>query len=309
MAHPLPPLRTLEAFEAAFRLQSYSRAGDELGVTHGAISHRIRELEALCGRTLFRRSGNEMIPTDEARALVVPVRDALSILRHTFPAPDKRAIRVSVLPSFASRWLVPRLGAFRKAHPQIGIELDARLDHAEIGPGGVDGAIRYGSGTWPDLRAERIASERLTAVCTPDYRSRHHLSQPADLGRCTLLRNAWQPWLPWLRAAGLDLPEPQTGPRYADAGLLIEAAAAGEGVALARTLLAAPDLDAGRLIRLWDVEIEDSFAYFLVRAPERAANDRSIDAFRDWLVSDLGVRCSAERSSHPPAHDGRRGVR
>lgn len=293
MPHSLPPLRSLQAFEAAFRHQSYSRAADELGVTHGAISHRIRELEAFHGHRLFLRTGNEMVPTAAARQLVPQVREALEILHRAFPriTGKRRTLRISVLPSFASRWLVPRLRAFRDAHPAIAVELDARLDHAKIGPDGVDAAIRYGDGDWPNLRAERIATETLFAVCAPEYRDRSGLSGPADLERCVLLRHSWQPWTPWLQAAGSQLADPRDGPVFADAGLLIEAAAAGEGIALARSLLVQPDLAAGRLVKLWDVEVTDQRAYFFVRRNGRSNNERALDTFRDWLFSALQQDC------------------
>ncbi|SFJ92138.1 DNA-binding transcriptional regulator, LysR family [Bosea sp. OK403] len=284
----LPSIQSLRAFEAAFRWQSYSRAGDELGLTHGAVSHRIRDLEARTGHVLFRRVGNEMLPTDEARRLMLRVREALAILNEAFASPlrdrARRTIKLSVLPSFASRWLVPRLNLFRDAHPEIAIELDSRLDHAELGPSGVDAAIRYGPGGWPGLRAEPLARETLLAVCAPRYRERLHLASTPDILRCVLLRHSWQPWAPWLRAAGLPLKQHDDGPGYADAGLLIDAAIAGEGVALARGILVKPEIAAGRLVALGDVRIRDEHAYHLVRPLGTSRLDPAIDAFRDWMV-------------------------
>lgn len=297
----IPSLQTLRAFEAAARLESYSQAARELGLTHGAISHRIRELEAETGVKLFKRQGLHMVPTLQARALVEPVREALGILGKAFAKqpqqPVRHKIMVSVLPSFASRWLVPRLRAFRALRPDIDVQLDARLDVARVGEGGIDAAIRYGRGGWPGVRAERLAGELVFAVCAPDYQERMALTVPADLARCVLLRNIWQPWEPWLRAAGAALPEPTSGPTYSDAGLLLEAAAAGEGVALARGLLAQADLRSGRLIRLFDTEIPSPSAYFLVRPGSSRPADAAVDAFGAWVAEELRASCIVNKDT------------
>lgn len=280
----IPSLQTLRALEAAARLGSYTRAAAELGLTHGAISHRLRALEETLGHPLFTREGNGMRPTPEALRLLVPVREALGLLALAFP-PARAAqaiLRVSLLPSFASRWLTPRLGAFRAAHPDIDVRIDARLELAEIGPGGVDCAIRYGKGGWPGVRAERLAGEVLFPVCAPGYRAAHGLEAPADLARAVLLRHDRQLWGPWLRAAGVALAEPAGGPLFSDTGLLLDAAIAGEGVALARARLVEGDLAGGRLVRLSDIAADDSQSYWFVRS--QSADSAAVDAFARWIA-------------------------
>lgn len=281
----LPSMQSLRAFEAAARHQSYSAAAAEIGVTHGAISHRIRDLETQLGVTLFRRSGREMLPTRAAVTLQAQVREALAMLSRAVPDDARvgqRRLVVGVHPSLAIRWLVPRLGAFLREHQDLDVEVRSTADLGEFLGQGVDVAIRYGAGAWPNAARERLAGEVLFPVCTPEYRDRHRLRRPADLARCHLLRHAWQPWSPWLRAARVRLPEPDKGLLLSDSGMLLEAALAGEGVALARSLFAADDLARGRLLRLFDVSVADTYAYYLLWPAGMPLNDAAA-AFRDWL--------------------------
>ncbi|MBV6416391.1 MAG: Glycine cleavage system transcriptional activator [Steroidobacteraceae bacterium] len=288
-------MQTLRAFEAAARLESYSGAAQELGVTHGAISHRIRELEAQLGITLFRRAGRNMTPTREAVTLFAQVRESLGLLQRVFPdvahtTPGRLVI--SVHPSFATRWLVPRIGSFLRTVPGLAVEVRSVADLGDFLSHGVDVAIRYGAGTWANATGERVAGEILFPVCTPAYRDAHRIRTPSDLRRCRLLRHAWQPWQPWLRAARLRFKEPTGHLTVSDTAMLLEAAAAGEGVALARSLFAVDDLARGRLVRLFDIEAEDAFGYYLtwhLGAPLSPAGA----TFRDWLRTEI----SAPRSS------------
>jgi LysR family glycine cleavage system transcriptional activator len=286
---PLPSLQTLRALDAAALLGSYTRAADALGLTHGAVSHRIRALELQLGTPLFERRGNGMIATAEAMRVLVPVREALGLLALAFPeaAEARSVLKVSTLPSFASRWLAPRLGAFRAGHPEIDLRIDARLELAEIGLGGVDCAVRYGSGNWSGVRAERLGGEWLFPVCTPAYREAHGLHTPGDLARATLLRHDRQLWTPWLRAAGIVRPEPSGGPLFSDTGLLLDAAIAEEGVALARARLVEGDLVSGRLVRLFDIAAKDRQSYWLVRS--QTADSAAVAAFARWIAGAFAV--------------------
>lgn len=281
----IPSTTTLIAFEAAARHRSYSRAAEELGLTHGAISQRIRELESQHGERLFERVGKAMEPTDAAHVLLAQVRPALDLLDRAFvpQAGMRHTLRLSVLHSFAARWLLPRLPDFRQRHPEIDLQIDASTVLARRGDG-FDLAIRYGPGGWPQVQATRLCGERLHVVCTATYRDAHRLGSPLDLQRATLLRNPWQPWTPWLRAAGLPDDEPCTGPSYSDAGLVLQAASRGEGVALARELLVQDALREGELVSPFDLTVQDSYAYFLVQFERSTAHS---DAFRAWLTAQL----------------------
>ncbi len=284
----LPSLQTLRAFEAAARLKSYSRAAEELGLTHGAVSHRIRELELRLGVTLFRRAGNTMQLTPDGQQLEAQVRQGLSILEQAFPPPKgavskaQRHVVITSVPSLASTWLFARLSQFRADHPEIDIELRVTEALNDYRKEGIDLGVRLGAGGWPGLHSVKLFDEALTPVCTPEYRDKHNLSTPADLERATLLRNPWTPWTRWFRAADLDWPEPTTGPKFDDGPLLLRAALAGQGIALGRQWLAIDEIRAGRLVTPFNIAVRDDFAYWLCWPTGR---NPSPDAarFRDWL--------------------------
>ncbi len=289
----LPPIQSLRAFEAAARHLSYSRAAEELSLTHGAISHHIGRLEKeLGGVRLFVRDGQRMLLTHAGQVFVIEVRQGLRLLMEavenarTRPRRNgaNRALSVSVLPSLAARWLVPRLADFQATHPQIDIAIHPTSTLAALdGRDGIDLAIRYGPGKWYGLNAGLLMKSFIFPVCSPGFLSRMAINSSEDLLRSTLLRNPRQKWRPWFLAAGLDVVEPAQGPVYDDAGLLLQAAAAGQGIALARSALAADDLSAGRLVRLSDVEIEDDYGWFLVWREPLHADRAEFDAFTTWL--------------------------
>lgn len=283
----IPSLQTLRAFDAAGRLQSYSRAGEELGLTHGAVSRRIRDLEALTGERLFERQGNRMVPTREGVRLLEQVRNALGLLESIFIVPASRSrqrVTISLFPALA-RWLVPRLGSLRRQLPDLDMKFDLSAQIVDLGHG-IDAAIRYGAGSWPDTQSRRLATEILFPVCTPAYRTEHGLQEPADLLRCTLLRHPWHSWASWFQAAGVAAGEPPAGPEYSDSSMLIEAAIAGEGVALGRGLGVADALRAGSLVRPFSISIPDERSYFFVTPLIR--RDPVIDAIEAWVAAELG---------------------
>jgi DNA-binding transcriptional LysR family regulator len=295
MALRLPPLQSLLAFEAAARLQSYTRAAEDLNLTHGAISHAIRGLEARLGIQLFQREGRRMVPTPEGQALATKIRYGLRLLESAFilefPHKEKRHIKVSVLPAFAGRWLVPRLHHFTATHPDIVLDLHpsvelARLDEQD----GIDVAIRYGPGGWPHLRQDKLIDEHVFPVCSPAYKAGELPEHPSDLRDCTLLRYLREAWSPWFAAAGLDWPEPKEGPAYRDASLLLDAAVAGQGVALARRALVSEDLRTGRLCRPFALEVPGEYAYWFV-SRSKDALDPGIEIFRHWMLTEATLFC------------------
>lgn len=273
-------------------MQSYSRAARELALTHGAISHRIRELEMRMGCKLFLRSGNRMELTPQGQELLASVRSGLRLLERAFEPVSRSEVKplvVSVLPVFASSWLVSRLSAFRKRHPEIPIELQVTTELARVGEDGTDAAIRYGPGGWPDVEARWLHTDVIYPVSAPQYARDFSISKPSDLASCTLLRTPWQPWSPWFDAAGLDWPEPATGPHYPDSSLLLRAAIAGEGVALSRNLLVLDEIERGGLCRLFDTQIADANSFFLVWSTTTKRKD-DIAAFGDWLEAMMPER-------------------
>ncbi len=291
MSRGLPPLRALRAFEAAARHLSFTKAGAELFVTQAAVSHQIRALEEDLGVRLFRRMNRRLMLTEEGQRYLPAVSRAFDLLReattalraHDIPGP----LTVSVLPSFAARWLVPRLGRFFARHPDIDLRIDPSVAICDFAQGDVDVGIRYGRGDYPGLRADRLLDEDIFPVCSPLLKAGPPgLHRPEDLRHHTLLHDdSHADWRTWLLAAGVDGVDPERGTIFTDSSMLIQAAIAGQGVALARGVLVADALAAGRLVRPFRLSLPAEFAYYFVY-PERVAAHPKVRAFRDWLLEE-----------------------
>lgn len=281
----LPPLNAVRAFEAAARRGSFTAAAAELGVSHAAISRHVRGLEARLGVPLLRREGRGLAPTEAGEAFAAVVADAFDRLSQgmvTIAAFAGRGrLRLSVEPAFAGRWLVARLGAFRDRHPGIDVELDPTQRLADFRTDQTDLAIRYGRGGWPGVVAERLVRVMDYPVCAPALAAA--LAAPADLKRQTLLHDeSAQTWALWLAAAGVTDIDATRGPRFHDVALALDAAAAGQGVAMGDDVLCARDIAAGRLVRLFDIEVPRNW-YWLVM-PEGRRLSPAAGAFRSWLL-------------------------
>lgn len=291
MRRRLPPLNALLAFEAAARHLSFTEAAEELYVTQAAISHQVKALEEHLGVKLFRRLNRALRLTDEGQAYLPAVREALDRLNEAtarLRASDVRGtLTVSVLPSFAARWLVPRLGRFREIHPEIDVRVAPTAELVDFARTDVDVGIRYGRGQYPGLKADRLLEEEIFPVCSPALLTGPSpLRQPQDLCHYTLLHDERHDgWRAWLLAAGVEGVDPTRGPIFTDSGMLIQAAVAGQGVALGRQALAAADLRAGRLVRIFDLNLPTEFAYYFV-CPEATADWPKIRAFREWLLAE-----------------------
>ena len=241
----LPPFFALRALEAAARHRSYSRAAEELAVTHGAVSQQIRRLEAELGARLFERRGNAMIPTPDAQRLAVEVAGAMGVLKNAVAEFHAAAVAdplvISLDTQFANRWLAPRLQ--RMLADPAGANLEIRVEErrADFVTDGVDMAVRYGAGRWDGVDAVHLFSETLVPVCSPEFLARHRLETPADLLDVPLLHHGHRPWGLWFRAVGLEAPRQQRMV-FEDSLMLIEAAAQGIGAALARSALVEPEL-------------------------------------------------------------------
>lgn len=291
----LPPLNALRAFEAAGRYLSFSKAADELAVTPAAISHQIKALEEWLGVALFKRLNRAVMLTDEGQSYVVGVREGLAMINASTEKLMKQdlagALTVSTLPSFAVRWLLPRLSRFREEYPEIDVRLSATDHLTDFNREDVDLVIRYGSGNYPGLRTDKFLTEdRLFPVCSPVLlEGKHPLKQPEDLTHHTLLHDDLRiDWETWLAAADVKGIDPKKGPSFNDSSMVLTAAMAGHGVALGRSVLAADDLAAGRLVKPFDVEIKAGNAYFIV-CPVESADRPRIVKFRNWLLKEATV--------------------
>ena len=294
MARRLPPLNALRAFEAAARHLNFTRAAAELNVTQAAVSHQVKALEERLGLALFRRLNRKLFLTDAGQAFFPPVRDAfdgLAAATERLRTGDSTgALTVSVLPSLAARWLVPRLGRFRVKHPDIDLRLDPTLGLTDFGREDVDLAIRMGGGDYPGLHTTRLMGENIFPVCSPALLDGPHpLRGPDDLRHHTLLHDEvhgeWRAWLKVIGVAGVD---PARGPIFTDSSMLTEAAMQGQGVALGRGNLVGDALAAGRLIKPFDVSLPHKWAYYVV-CPEARAERPKVKAFREWLLAEAGA--------------------
>lgn len=269
MTTRIPPLPALRAFESVARQGSLRLAAEELHVTHGAVSHQIKFLQQALGVELVVRQGRGVVLTPAGQRLAPALGDALSRLAQVIEAaqPDAqdKPLRISVLPSFAAKWLLPRLSAFMAEHPDIALTLDANMSVVNLHNTGIDLAFRYGPGQWPGVQAERLIGEEMLAVCSPSYRKGKLPTRPRDLLRHPLLRDeSTRAWHDWFRAAGVSGAVPKPSMAYSDAGLLLQAVLAGQGVALVRSVLAHDDIAAGRLVVLPGPRLPAAYAYYVV---------------------------------------------
>jgi LysR family transcriptional regulator, glycine cleavage system transcriptional activator len=287
----LPSLNALKAFEAAARHQSFTKAAQELCVTQGAVSHQVKALEAELGCRLFNREHRRLIITSAGQSYLVVVRDAFDRLalgtENLLQRHNAGALTVSTSPNFASKWLVHRLGRFAEQHPTIDLRVAATLQHIDFAREDFDLAIRHGDGNWPGLHVTRLCAEELFPVCSPTLvRGRHALRLPVDLKHHTLLHiNERRDWGTWLEAANVTDADFSRGPVFNQASMAIDAAIDGQGVALARSALAAWDLGAGRLVRPFALALKAPYAYWIV-CPKPTAALSKIATFREWLLAE-----------------------
>ncbi|MER8593891.1 transcriptional regulator GcvA [Mesorhizobium sp. M1182] len=292
MPRKLPPLTTLPSFEAAARLLSFSKAAEELHVTHGAISRAIKNLEDQLGVQLFERGTRSVSLTAVGEPYARAVREALAQLATATAAATARysssTLNVSTSDGFAGRWLVPRLYRFHRAHGDVDVRVSTSGKLTNFLGDGIDVAVRYGNGNYPGLTSEFLTGEEVFPVCSPKLlEGAHPLRTPEDLKHHTLIRDSFPiDWATWLASAGVEGVDPQSGITFDSATFAMESAAQGEGVVLGRTMLVAADLAAGRLVRPFGHALKSPSSFYFVYPPE-AIRQRKVKAFRDWLLSEV----------------------
>lgn len=286
----LPPLGAVRAFEAAARHLHFTRAADELAVTQAAISHQVRQLEEWLGQPLFERRGRVLALTPTGAAYLndlTPALDRIAAASATARRPANGPVRMSVLPSLASRWLMPHLPALQAAHPEIDLQLTTTAELWDGKDTRFDLGLRSGPGGWPGLNSALLATEILSPVCSPAQRQALPTPcTPADLLGHRLLHDTPKGnWSRWFSAAGHpDLAVP-AGLNLSDSALALQAAADGQGIALGRLFLAAGDLRAGRLLMPCpQLRIPNDYAYWLVWPARHDANP-AITAVREWICA------------------------
>lgn len=290
--HRVPSLNALRFFEAAARRLSFTAAAQELCVTQGAVSQRVKALEDELGELLFHRRKGGLALTQAGERLSLGVRDAIERIRAALDGDARpRPLKVSVLPSFATCWLLPRLHRLAERHPMTHVELLAQGEVVDLRETGIDLAIRFGPGRYPNLVTERLMGDSLVPVCAPSLLARHGDPRaPGDLARMPILHDApterdgsGTDWASWLSQVGCPHVQLDRGQRFSQADLAIDAAARGLGVALARVSLISEHLAAGRLVRLSLPELPTSYAYHLAWREEAGAGT---EALRAWLSSE-----------------------
>ncbi len=308
----LPPLNALRVFEAAARHLSFTKAAEELHVTPGAVSQQIKALEDFLQTPVFRRQKRALLLTDEAQASLPVLRegfDKLSEAGNILSAKaDSGRLTVSVAPSLASKWLVPRLDRFQAAHPDIDVWVSADMEVVDFAVEDVDLAIRYGIGRYQGLVVEHLMAEKIVPVCSPQLlTSDHPLKTPEDLVHHTLLHDSspdkdesCPTWPMWLKAAGVCHKQGERGLKFNQSSLVIEAAVAGKGVALAKSALALADLEAARLVIPFDLTTPTDFSYSIVHPPSKSSSP-AVKAFAAWLKEEAALTVDASEAQEAAA--------
>ncbi|MDF3933314.1 LysR substrate-binding domain-containing protein [Pseudomonas citronellolis] len=307
MKRKIPALNALKAFEVAGSTGSFTRAAELLNVTQSAVSRQVRQLEEQLGEPLLQRRHHHLQLTDAGRMLLLALQQSFDRIELTVRGIQQRQhlnrLRLNAPPTFASRWLLPRLGRLREAHPGLEVTLTTHLQDNLAEAAGLDCAIRFGNGEWDGLDSSLLMHEKHIAVCAPSLLAQHE-EQGVDLGRMTLLHVlarddqrylTWRHWLDAARLQGVDL---HGGYEFDLLDMAIRAAIDGLGVTMADRQMVARELVAGQLVQLLDVEVEGHQSYWWVSRPGQALPEH-VARFRDWLLEEVRL---AERSLGHAAH-------
>ncbi|MEP3047069.1 MAG: LysR substrate-binding domain-containing protein [Roseibium sp.] len=285
----VPPADTLIAFECAARHLSFTRAAEELHLTQGAVSKQVRHLEDRLGVELFRRVRQRIVLTDAGRLYLHDIRGALEQMttatRQVMSyAGSADVLNLAVLPTFGTRWLAPRLAEFTRLYPDAGLNLSVRLQPFDFDDQPYDGAIHHGDPVWAGAIAERLFDEEVIAVSSRAFRDRHDIRTPADLARVARLQLATRPlaWRQWFDAAGVETDAAFQGARFEQFVMISEAAIHHAGAALIPRFFVEDELASGRLVRLFDLSLDQKTAYYFVY-PEGRTMRPVVTAFRQWL--------------------------
>jgi LysR family glycine cleavage system transcriptional activator len=290
----LPSMSLLTAFEAAARHQSFTRAGEELSLTQSAVSRQVQALEALLQVELFRRAGRRITLTDvgalyarETAAAIERIRTASAQVAAFRTGVG--SLHLATLPTFGSKWLLPRLHAFYNLHPGMLVHMHSRIGGLDLDKAGMDVAINVGDGHWPGMISHRIADDRRVLVASPALLQRQPLTVPADVPAHVLLQVATQPqaWRQWWTGQGLPLRQMRLGPQFEYVAHMIQAMTAGIGIGLVARTLVEEELRTGSLVVALDIPVPTERAYYLLYSPEKVTYPPLV-AFRDWLLAEVG---------------------
>jgi len=307
MSRPIRGFGALPSFAAAARWQSFTAAADELGVTQAAVSHQIRELEEQLGVKLFQRTARAVRLTASGEILKRAVDGAFEEIAQAMAQlkPTRPSLRVTTPPSFAAKWLVPRLDRFLEQVPDVDVFIDIQNRMTELSGRDTHVAIQFGAGSFPDYQVDRLGDEYIMPVCSPALlNGKRRKPDPRELLKHTLLEVDWHSqganwpnWETWLDAANLKGVKRGRTVCFAHSSLVIQAAIDGQGIALGDSTLIADDLAAGRLIKPFDLVLRGprQFAYFLL-SRRGLAKDGIESRFRDWLLREITIQPTAKHA-------------
>ena len=296
MARQLPSLNALRAFEATARHGTLVQAAEELHVTPSAVGHQVKSLEKWFGIRLFEMDGRDRLLTGEGQRLAAEIGGALDQMDRACRAfsrrPQKAALRLSVTPTFAIRWLVPRLSRFQAGHPDISVQITIGFDTQDFRRDGADAALRFGPPDWPGFAADRLFAEDVFPVCHPKLlEGPQALREPGALRHHTLLHtlHGRDHWGRWLEAAGVpaSVVDPEIGPVFEMTTLALDQAEAGLGVAISREAQVTELLESGRLVAPFRRDLLRGGGCYLLTLPDRR-DEPAIAAFRAWLMDETG---------------------
>ena len=291
------PLNALRSFDAAARHLSFTAAAAELGVTAAAVSVQVRRLEEWVGTPLFVR-GHRSIGLSAAGQRLAPQLTALFVemerLLSQVAALEETSLQVSAMPSFASKWVAPRLAGFTARYPQIQVRITGADRRSDFDRDGVDVGLRYGDGDYPDLHSDLIAPAAAFPVCSPAL-AEQIASDPGRMESSRLLHDesalvapGLPTWSAWFAKAGLDRPTDVGGPLFSNSHMALSAAVAGQGFALGLAPLVDDDLAAGRLVKPFALELASPFGFWFVCRKDRLGEPK-ITAFRRWVLAEAGA--------------------
>ena len=300
VARSLPGTGALQAFESAAFHLSITRAGEELHLTQGAISRQIQSLEEHLGVELFVRERQRIRLSAAGERYLAHVRAAFDRLEAA--ALELRALRrgggvlqLAILPTYGTKWLIPRFPSFAEAHPAIQVHFTTKLQPFDFATEDLDAAIHYGEHHWPGATLDRLMDEEVLLVCSPAYRQKLRLASPAHLKKATLLQMATRPQAfdEWLAAKGVTGIDGRRGPRFEHHAMVLQAAIAGLGTAVLPAFVVEAELRAGRVVEAFaDPRVATGKSYWLVY-PEGRRELPALQAFRGWLLAQHGAPASA----------------
>ena len=296
---PLPPLSAIRVFEAAARLENFTAAAQELGMTQAAVSYQVKLLEERLGISLFQRTGRKVALTEKGREIAPILTRAFDQMRQGFAAltQDHSAVlSISCTNSFAHLWLAPRIGAFQMRHPNLAVRIMADDAVVDLARDGIDLAVRGGKGEWPGLEAKLLTHNRLVPMCSPAWRDRYGpIADAQALHALPRLSPDDMWWHEWFAAMGVEADPADGPPGIALDSQVMEgrAAIAGQGVAILNHFLWKAEVEAGQLVEAVPSYVREIASYWLVYPPH-ARNTPKIKAFRDWISAEFASAIAAD---------------